>query len=88
MIVAIVPNFFARAIESGPVYKLPVLKLFFSSDKSMTFLGGYVEETVKLLGTNAMKHLQGRFTKFCKTRLFLNSILVAIVVKFKVLEGV
>ena len=39
-------------------------------------------------GANAMKHLQARFTKFCKTSQFLDSILVAIVVKFQVLEVV
>ena len=39
-------------------------------------------------GANAMKHSQARFTKFCKTSQFLNSILAAIVVKFSLLEGV
>ena len=41
-----------------------------------------------LTGANAMKHLQARFTKFCKTSQFLNSILAAIVVKFTVLKDV
>ena len=39
-------------------------------------------------GANAMKHLQARFTKFCKTSEFLNSILATIVVKFRLFEGV
>jgi len=39
-------------------------------------------------GANAMKHLQARFTKFCKTGQFLNSILATIVVKFTVFKDV
>ena len=38
--------------------------------------------------TNAMKHLQVRFTKFCKTSLLLRTILATIVVKFRLLKGV
>jgi hypothetical protein len=35
-----------------------------------------------------MKHLQARFTKFCKTSLFLNSILATVLEKLRVLKGV